>query len=177
MIKVDASQAEELARQLEREIGRALKRAALATALRIVQKVTVEIIPAEPRPPVDRRIYAAGFRAKSSPEGAVITNSAPYADIIEYGARGANVKIGRQMIDALTEWILRKQILGGRGKTAAAVADQRKAAAHMAWAVALTLKKKGIFNGGKGLGILQKALRGIDKLFAAELKREIEREL
>ncbi len=87
------------------------------------------------------------------------------AGIIEDGARAENIKVGKIMIDALEAWVKRKGI--GKGEM-----EPRQ----IAWAIAISMKKRGIFNGGKGLKILAKAVVGIDRWFAEELKREIERE-
>jgi hypothetical protein len=175
-VKFDISEAEELARYLGISIEKVALRAIHATALRVVQHITTVIIPAEPNPPVDRSIYRAGWRAHKAIDGAVVTNHVPYASIIEFGARAENIKISRAMIIALTGWVMRKGIVkpAGRGKKA-------KAAAHIeatraAWAIAMAMKKRGIFNQGKGLRVLEKALKIVQNAFAQELRTEIERE-
>jgi hypothetical protein len=165
-VKFDISQAEEMAKKLGIDINKAAKRAVLSTAMRVVQKITTVTIPAEPRPPIDRRAYAAGWVAKPTADGAMIQNTVPYASVIEYGARSENIKIGKLMLDALEGWVRRKGI--GKGEM-----EPRQ----VAWAIAISMTKRGIFNGGKGLRILEKALNGIEALFAEELKREIGREL
>lgn len=163
--KIDISEVEELGRRLGIALDKIAARAVLSTAHRVVQKITTVTIPAEPRPPIDRRLYAAGWVAKPVSGGAMIQNTVPYASIIEYGARAENIKIGRAMIDALEAWAKRK----GIGKN-------EMTPRQVAWAVAKAMKKRGIYNGGKGLRILEKALRGVELFFAEELKREIERE-
>lgn len=164
-IKIDISEADKLARELGIDIDKIARRAILSTAHRVVQKITTVTIPAEPRPPIDRRVYAAGWGAKPTSDGAMIQNTVPHAGIIEDGARAENIKVGRAMIDALEAWVKRKGI--GKGEMTPR---------QVAWAVAMSMKKRGIFNGGKGLKILAKAVKGLEVIFAEELKREIERE-
>lgn len=173
--KFDISEAEELARYLGLSLDKVARRAVLSLAHRLVQHITTYVIPREPRQPVDRGLFRAGWKAKKVPEGAYVYNGMPYAGIIEYGAKAENVKISRAMIIALTGWVLRKGLVkGGRGKKAKAAANA--SATKVAWAIAMSMKKKGIFNGGQGLRVLEKAMKILQHGFAGELKREIERE-
>jgi hypothetical protein len=126
------------------------------TAVAIVAKILNEVIPAEPRPPQDTGMYRAAWKHQSIEDGAVVYNSAPYAAIIEYGARAQNIKSGPAMRRALEEWVVRKGIAN------------EKDAPGVAWAIALSMTKKGIFNGGKGLRILEKAMVDFDALFERE---------
>ncbi len=144
--------------------------------MRVLQHITTVVIPAEPRQPVDRGAYRAAWKVKKEPDGATITNTLPYAAVIEYGARAENIKIGRAMIDALAAWVLRKGLVGKGGRGKAAKASAQKEAVGMAWAIAKKMKKRGIYNGGKGLRVLEKAMTIVKTAFADELKREIERE-
>lgn len=157
--------AEQLAPFLGEHVEAAAKRALVGAANRIVQIIVTEIIPAEPRQPVDRSLYRAGWRAKPTGEGAEIENTLPYASIIEYGARAENIKVGKPMIDALEEWVTRKR-LDLKGRTAR----------ELAWAIAMAMQKKGIYNGGKGLRILEKALERLPDVLAEEFAHELERE-
>lgn len=166
-VKFDISQAQEVAKHLGVNIDKAAKRAVLSTALKVVQRITTVIIPGEPRPPIDKRVYAAGWVARGTPDGAMIKNTAPNAAVIEHGARAENIKISRAMIDALAAWVKRKGLHKDGGDDPRAIA----------WAIAKAMQKRGIFNGGKGLKILEKGLKGVGRFFAEELKREIEREL
>lgn len=180
-VKFDISEAEEAARYLGLSIDKAAKRAILATAIRVVQQITTVVIPGEPRQPVDRSAYRAAWRARPDPDGATVSNSMPYASVVEYGAKAENVKISRAMIIALTGWVMRKGIGMSRtplrkGTTRAAAKAQRATEARqIAWAIAKGMQKKGIF-GGKGLRILEKGLKIVQTAFAQELKAEIERE-
>lgn len=162
--KFDISEIERAAEHVKLAINKVALRALNASAMRVVQNITTVVIPAEPRPPIDRRLYAAGWRHKPAHDGAFIQNSVPWATIVEHGARAENIKIGRAMIDALAEWAIRKGIAS------------REDARSVAWAVATAMKKKGIFDEGKGLKILEKALKGLSRIYAEELKRELERE-
>lgn len=184
-VKFDISEAEEVARHLGFSIDKAAQRAILSLALRIVQHITTYVIPRENPQPVDRGAFRAGWRAKRAPDGAVIMNTLPYAAVIEYGARAENIKISRGMIIALTGWVLRKGI--GMSRTPARkkmTRAQMKAARNeearkVAWAIAMSMLKKGIFNREDergGLRVLEKALKIAKHAFADELRREIERE-
>ena len=179
--RFDISQSEEVARFLGISIEKVGKRALLSTAIRMVQHITTVIIPREDPQPVDRAAYRAGWRAKQTPDGAKVWNGLPYSSIIEWGARPEKIKISRLMIIMLAGWVLRKGFgLGAiEGKNAAQRKARRQiASTKIAWAIAMSMKKKGIFNrnGTKGLRVLEKALKMAPGAFAEELKREIERE-
>jgi hypothetical protein len=150
---------------LDKTMHDAAKAAMLSTALRIVQIITTEIIPAEPRPPVDRGAFRAGWKAKAIEGGAEITNTMPYASIIEYGAKAENIKIGRKMIEALTEWVRRKGLAG----------PEPGDASRIAWAIAQSMAKRGIFNEGQGLHVLDKAMKNAQKIIDEEYARELKR--
>jgi hypothetical protein len=174
MTKVfDASRPGEVERWLKKGFGKAAERAMLGTAARLVAYITTEVIPAQKPQPVDRGMYRAGWRFKRVKGGAEVFNSTPQAPIIEWGARAANIKIGRAMINALTAWVKRKGIVKGRGK------DADTEARGMAFAIANSMKRKGIFNrnGKNGLRILEKATRKVPKFLDEEFKREVAREL
>lgn len=184
-MKFDISEAEEVARHLGFSIDKAAKRAVLSLALRIVQHITTYIIPRENPQPVDRGAFRAGWRAKRDPDGATVKNTLPYASVIEYGARPENIKIGKAMIDALTEWVLRKGIGLTRNPPSRPLTKKQMRFAHewqarkVAWAIAMGMMKKGIFNRDDergGLRVLEKALKISKHAFAEELRRELERE-
>lgn len=185
VMKFDISEADEMARELGFSIDKAAKRAVLSLALRIVQHITTYVIPREDPQPVDRGAFRAGWRAKKEPDGATVKNTLPYASVIEYGARAENIKVGKKMIDALAAWVLRKGI--GISRTPARTKMTRKQikesqqneARKVAWAIAMGMLKKGIFNRGDergGLRVLEKGLKIAKHAFADELKRELERE-
>lgn len=142
-----------------------------SAGLRLVEHITTEIIPQTNPEPVDRGMYRAGWRATRLPgEGCLVSNTLPYAPIIEYGARGANIKIGRKMIDALAKWVMRKGLTGNtKGKARADEARQ------IAWAIAMSMKRTGIFNGGKGLRVLERASKRIPAFMKEEIARELKK--
>jgi len=154
---------------LDQGFEKAAERALLATGNRLVATIQNEIIPKEEPKPVDRGIYRAAWRAKKIKGGAEVYNTAPHAVFIEYGVRAQNVKIGPAMINALEQWVMRKGIAS------------KKEARSVAYAIAMSMKKKGIFNrGGRGgLRILDKALDRLgdflNKEFQVEIRREFEK--
>lgn len=144
-----------------------------SAALKMVNTIKTQTIPAQVPQPTDRGIYKAGWKAERTPDGAMYYNPSPVAPIIEFGARAANVKVGRTMIDMLTEWVKRKGYADGAG------------ARSMAWAIAHSMaaqytsngtqrtgRARGVFK-GTGLRIMEKA----NKHLAATLKEEVEREV
>lgn len=164
--KFDVAQAEEVKKLLKAGFDKAARRAALSAGIRLVGHVQTTVIPGEPRPPVDRGVYRGAWHARPAPHGADVVNTTSYAPVIELGARAEHIKIGRKMIDALAEWAKRKG-LDGKGK------DPRS----VAWAIAKSMARRGIYNGGKGLRILEKAMRLAPKFLGEELAREMKREM
>lgn len=175
MASFDAKDAGRVAKHIQKAVEESAQKALLSTAARIVGHIIADVIPSLPRPPVDRSAYRAGWRFTPSGDGAEVYNAMPYASIIEYGARAENIKVGRKMIDALAQWVLRKGLVArGRGKAAKAAAEVE--ARRMAWAIAMKMKAKGIFDEGKGLRVLEKALKMLPQFFAEEWRRECEKE-
>jgi len=141
--------------------------------------------------PSDRRTYAAGWRVARMPYGADVYNVRTHAIFIEESVQPENVKIGRAMIEALTEWAKRKGL--GRGVTKVKAGKKRywttssgyrlkkKSASigelvGIAWAIAKTIKKRGIFNSPHGLKPLANIFREKGTLYVEEeFKREIAR--
>lgn len=160
------------------------------------QLVTREIPQAVP-PPIDKRIYAAGWQTEALPKGAAIYNATPYAAAIEEGVPAGNVVLSTKMHVAIAEWVQRK-LGGGRAKSTpmrASGAPMRPrvnksgvardpAAARLAatnpqaWATAAAimqvLKRRGIFNRGKGLRIFE---RFLERSLPAIIREEVEREI
>jgi len=133
-----------------------------SAAARGVQDIITRIIPSRTPQPVDRGVYRSGWRFYPAPDGAVIDNAEPHAILIEDGVRAGNVKIGKKMIDALAEWVQRKGIVSG---------DK---AQSVAWAIAKSMKRRGIFNKGKGMGILAEL---VDKYLPGYVEEEVAREV
>ena len=148
-----------------------------SAALRTQAHIVNDIIPATIPEPVARGAYRAAWQTARFPNGAMVFNTIPYASCIEYGVRAENVKIGRKLIDALVEWIHMKGI-GAKTATGKNGIQRIQKPSDMekrsiAWAIAKSLQKKGIFNGGKGLKILQRAEASIPKFIKEEVNREI----
>jgi hypothetical protein len=151
------------------QVGRRHREAAVkglhSAALRGVQVIVTQIIPSRSPQPVDRAIYRGGWRPVMRPDGADIENLEPHAILVEEGVRAANVKVGRAMIQALAEWAIRKRIA------------TRADAVKVAWAIAMSMKRRGIF-GQKGLGILRELVEmHLDKIVQEEVQREVAKDL
>jgi hypothetical protein len=167
--KISIQHAPKWVTELEGKLNKAAKRGLFSAAQRVVSVIQNEIIPSEPRVPVDRGIYRAGWRARVIPDGALVYNGTPAAAVIEDGGRAENVKVGRAMINALAEGVVRKGLTG-----AAKNEEKAQAGRQIAWAIAQSMKKKGIF-GGVGLGIMRKARARIPELIDEEVRAEIKR--
>lgn len=133
-----------------------------SAALRGVQDIVTRIIPSRSPRPVDRGLFAAGFKPVDLPTGAAIENREPHAPYVEYGVMGDRVRPGRAMIDALVGWVERHGLATGD--------DARSAA----FAIARSLQAKGIFRQGKGMRILEEWVTEKAKQTA---KTEVAREL
>lgn len=137
-------------------------------AARAVSKIKTEIIPSRAPEPVDRGVYKAGWNHEPLSDGATYGNSEMHASFIEYGVRPENVKPGRAMINALAEWAIRK-----------GMADDEEDAQSIAWAIAKTMQRRGIFNRyaqGSGLHIMgEMNERHIQTIIVEEVVREVER--
>lgn len=187
--RFDISEVGKATEYLGVNIEQAARHAVLSVAHKIISRIITVIIPAEPRQPVDRGAYRAAWKAKRTHEGAEVRNTMPYSAIIEHGARAENIKIGRKMIDALTDWVLRKGMVASAGKAPGAKASPARHAAHavakvnarveatkIAWAIAKGMKKKGIFNGGEGLKILDRATDHLEQMYMDALSEELRRQ-
>jgi hypothetical protein len=162
MPTITLKQAPELMEKLGPRMRQAAIAGCLSAAMRGMQIIVTQIIPSRTPEPVDRRTYAAGWRAYSIPTGGVIENLEPHAPIIEDGARAENIKPGRAMLDALAEWVVRKGI-----------APQEEARG-VAWAIARAMQRRGIF--GRGMKVLAELVeRHLPKILEEEIAHEIER--
>lgn len=156
--------------ELEKMGVRVRKAAGLAlysAALRGVSIIQTQLIPARVPQPVDRGTYRAGWRAEpymlgDQIMGGDIFNVELWAVFIEKGVRAANVKIGGAMLRALAQWAVRKGIVDG--------GEDPK---QVAWAIARSMQKRGIFKGGQGLGILAELMsKHMPKIAREELRRQ-----
>lgn len=175
---------EEFAKFVASGMRDAGKRGLLSAAVKIVGLIQHTIIPKEPRQPVDRGLFRAGWRAEPTDKGADIVNSVPHALFVEEGVKAGNVKVGKKMIDALAEWVVRKGIAKKKALRTYGPAREGKKlrsvrgvdygeARRIAWAIAMSMKKKGIFNGGRGLHILDKAMTMAPTIVREEVEREV----
>lgn len=162
-IRFTSMESKQFAKWLQTRSESAVQNALYGTAMAIVSKILNEIIPAEPRQPVDVGTYRAGWKFKKIPKGAMVYNSVPHAILIEKGVRAANVKPGRAMREAITQWLIFKKI------------TSMEDAPKVAWAVMMAMKKRGIFNEGKGLRILEKAMKFFPELLDREFKIQFRR--
>lgn len=128
---------------LSRAMPEAAKKGLYAAGLRISQHLA-----ADGSIPNDRGTVRAGWRVEPTEEGAEIFNVAPEYPFIDGGVRAANVKIGRAMINAIAEWARRKG-LSLEGPEGTKPNPKKKPAVDMylpvAWAIAQSMKKRGIF--------------------------------
>ena len=148
-------------------IRKAALRGLLSAATRLHQIIITQIIPARSPQPVDRGVFLAGWRAYLSTEGgqecAIIENRELHAAVIENGVRAANVKGGRRVRAILAEWALRKQYVGNAAEANA-----------FAFNLIRKMKRRGIFNGGQGFGILREATDSYaPRVLAEEVAREL----
>lgn len=173
--KISIDKAPEWLDKANASVQAAVQRGLLSAGLRTVSYIVNELIPRERRVPVDRGIYRAGWRATKIPGGVYVHNVAPHANFIEHGVPAENVKPGKAMIDALTEWVKRKGIVKPKGKSAGAKAALDLEARNVAFAIAMSMKQNGIFNKGGGLHILSKAKWKIPEFVRAEVAAEIKR--
>lgn len=159
-----------------------LIRAIEVAARRMVVHLQTEIIPqTQPHAPVDRGLFRAGWRVHPHARGVTVFNTTPgnYGPHIEYGVRAANVKIGRRMIDALAAWAKRKGLQPRPIKARARLVDGkhtfgpapsgRDSYRGIAFAIARGMKKRGIFNRGKGLRVLERAFKAYPRFLHAEI--------
>jgi hypothetical protein len=149
-----------------------------AAALRTVAHIQNSIIPSLKPVPVARGIYRAGWHVEKLPNGAHVVNTVAQAMFIEHGVRAENVKISRPMIEALAAWVRMKGIGGkvvtGKGGRMVVKRATQDEATAIAWAIAKTMQKKGIF--GDGFKVLEQAAKMIPGFIQQEVQRELKRE-
>lgn len=185
MTTFDISEGDAFAKFVENQLQEAVHRGLLSAGMRLIGIIQNEIIPAEMPPPVNNRHYAAGWIIDPRDNGDVhVKNTMPYAIIIEKGARAENIKIGRAMIDALTEWVITRGLVPP-ARTKSQKAQQVSDAQQIAWAIAMSMKGtvnkqgKGIFNrnGQQGLRIAEKAGKRAPAIVDKEVAREVRKAL
>ena len=160
---VELDKADVWLRDVEVQFRRSAVKGLHAAALRGVQMIVTQIIPARSPQPVDRGVYRSGWRPVLRADGADIENLEPHALFIEEGVRAANVKIGRPLIQALAEWAVRKRLA------------TPKNAVSVAWSIAKTMQRRGIF-GQRGLGVLRELVDNhLEQIIQEEVAREMEK--
>lgn len=152
--------------KLAKEMPEAAKRGLVAAGFRLVQHLQLQELP------LDRGRYRADWRCTPISNGAEVTNLSDQALFIEESVRAENVKIGRAMISALSEWARRKGLAPRRGGGKGPSDPYRS----MAWAIASRMKLRGIFNPPAGLHPLKTAtlLEG-PRYVREEVERELKR--
>jgi len=180
--RIEIDEAPEWVQELRENLRNAAILGLQSAGLRLVSHIqtTLESVRDERTgkgPPIDRGAYRAAWKVRKVAKGVIVENTLPYASIIEYGARGENISISRAMIQALTDWIMRKGLAGKRPRKSNTEGriDFYQRAHGMAWAIAVSMKKTGIFNGGKGLGVLRKAMQDLPAIVNEEVTRELRR--
>jgi len=166
-------------------VGKALddagKRALLSASIRIVGHIQNELIPAAQPQPVDTGIFRSAWKSIASDRGADVFNDAPHAPFIEYGVRGENIRIGKKMIAALAAWASRHGMVSTHSTSASGKKRKRTSteraneANQVAWAIAISMQKRGIFNRGQGFHFIDKAQLKAEEFIREELVREISR--
>lgn len=166
-------QLNELEEWMKSKTEGAVKRGIASAAFRTLGIIVNELIPNEKLPPIFDGAYRAAWRVELTEKGADVVNSIPYASVIEWGAKEENIKIGRAMIETLTEWARRK--LGAEKPES------------VAWAIAKSMQgfgerrpgfQSGIFNrdGKQGLRIGERAAARVKDFIKEEIQREMKRE-
>ena len=174
-----------LIRYTGEHVQAAARRGVLSAAFRIMRDIVVSIdaLPERERP-VDQGAYLAAWRVEPTPEGADVYNDAPHAPVIEYGGRasigGGGWQVGRRMIEALSEWVVRKGLVGqGRGSHQARALEDE--AQSMAWAIAKGMMKRGMFNQGShpradprgGLRLMERQVANVARVVVEEIAAEL----
>lgn len=163
----DDKEIKKLFERIKGSLRIATQRGIESTAERIITYIKTEAIPNMARQPFDLGFYAGGFFISVVAPGIVdIVNRTPYAIIIEKGAKSGNIKVGAEMIHNLAMWVKRKGI--PLPKVSAGENNEDKAATKLAFAIAEKFKARGIFRGGRGLRIVEKAFKEKLKQFAQE---------
>jgi len=184
MPSFDSSEFNELEQWLQKGMQGGVQRGCVSAAFRLLGVIQNELIPAEKPAPIFDGAYRQAWHVEVTKSGADVVNSMPYASVIERGARAENIKIGRQMIDAIAEWVRRKGLTGHSPKKRSSP-EAYAQARQIAWAIARTMQGTpskpgtGIFNrdGKQGLRIAEKAAKRVPDFLEEEIHREIRREL
>lgn len=153
--------------QLGKEMQVVVFQGLIAAGAHGLRVLVIEILPSRIPQPVDRGVFRAGWKLRVGPDYVEIYNDEAHAIFIEEGVRGSNVKPGRAMLEALASWALRKGL-----------ASDAKEATSIAWAIARSMQKKGIFVGRgpykEGLGLLKQLVDWrLDGIIETEVLRAL----
>lgn len=182
-MKFEVEQHPEFISWVSKEVHGAMHKAMLVTASRVVHRINTEIIPGiSPHQPVDRGTARAGYRVETIGNRVYIVNHVLHALFMEEGVRAENVKPGRAMIAALAAWAKRKGLDVSKYQSSA-MSTKRESLSigsepytKLAWGIAKSMKKKGIFgaqNTPSGLQIIHKAMSNVKTWLSDEMKREL----
>jgi hypothetical protein len=163
MAVMSISQGEKWVRLLASAYPNAARKGLLSAAMRITRDLQ-----SDPSIPRDRGTLRSGWRCQKLSDGAEIINVAPHFPFVENSVHAERIKVGRKMIAALEEWAKRKKLTLTMKK--AGPMTYRA----IAWAIAMKMKVRGIFNAPFGLHPLETTMNTRAKGYA---KEEIEREV
>jgi hypothetical protein len=143
----------------------AMRRGLVRAALRMVSEIVSVEIPARVPSPVDRGVYRAGWRVDLASDVTVI-NSVEYADKIENGISPGELQRTPELLDAITAWVVRKQIV-----------QMGMNARSVAWRIVSALINNGVYNRGEGLGIMRAVVEDgrLEKFIREEVSAEMNR--
>lgn len=189
MESFDISQRDELGKFLSAKVQEKARLGAYSAALRLLAHIKAVVIPATPtevpgaHEPVDRGLYKSAWEITRTAEGADVYNPLPHAPIIEWGARNTNIKIGARMIDELSQWVLRKGLISSERMSELKTASKGGGmfsflpvaveARNIAFAIAQSMKKRGIFNEGQGLRVMERAMKKAPDFIREEIARAL----
>ena len=152
-------------RAMGTKTGKIIEKAAMKTAMYGQQQAIISTDSAPPGNPsgegygaVNTGIYRRAWKWRRITNGAVISNSVPYASVIEDGRRRGK-GVSRQGQVALARWAIRKGLVQGKGK------KRDAAARNVAFLIARALKKRGL----KGRKVMGRIVHEIAAMWAAEL--------
>jgi hypothetical protein len=166
MKTIDLDQAESHFASLQGKAKEAALRGLVSAGVRTLQEIVLRIIPSRSPKPVDRAAagYLGGWKTYPVPDGAIVENLETHAAFIEWGVKASDVRIGRRMILALSQWGVRKGYVTAEESLS------------FAWALAKRMQQRGIFNGGIGFRILEEAInKHIPKFIEEEIAKELEK--
>jgi hypothetical protein len=169
-IELELGQLPRILRKHGEEGGKAVARGAMRAAIHAQADLKAA---KEPR---DRGLFAAAWKIRSDAGTIVLYNDAPYAGILEAGARPHGVsKEGQALIRA---WVIRKGVLmvAGRGGREVRVTGRNanryeKAIDDAVWAICAKIKAEG----QKPLWVVKKRLPAFSKYLQDEIKEQIEK--